>query len=211
MKILDVTSLALPEIKVIKFARFGDERGFFTELYRQSDFAGANGLKCLENVRFVQINESYSRTGVIRGLHFQWNPSMGKLVRTIHGRMVDLVLDIRLGSPTLGKIIAYDMPSEIDRDYDQWIWVPPGFAHGNYFTESTRIEYYCSGIYNPGCEAGVSPFAPDLDWSLCEAALRAEFNGLQADECLISAKDRQAQSLKQWLDSEQSSFFKYES
>lgn len=198
-------------IKVIKFARFGDERGFFTESYRQSDFAGANGLECLENVRFVQNNESYSRSGVIRGLHFQWNPKMGKLVRTIYGRMVDLVLDIRLGSPTLGKIIAYDMPSDTDRDYDQWIWVPPGFAHGNYFTEPTRIEYYCSSTYNPECEAGISPFSPDLDWSLCEAALRAEFSGLKADESLISVKDRQAQSLRQWLDSEQSSFFKYES
>ncbi len=209
MKIIDISSLAFPEIKVIKFARFKDDRGYFTETYRQTDFVGANGLECLENLQFVQNNESYSRAGVVRGMHFQWNPFMGKLVRTLRGRMVDLVLDIRIGSPTLGRIIACDMPADTERDYDQWIWVPPGFAHGNYFTEPTSIEYYCTSSYSPGCEAGISPLCSELDWSLCDSALRDEFKQLTAGEYLISAKDRQAQSLNQWLDSEQASFFNY--
>ncbi len=209
MKILDVASLALPEIKVIKFARFRDDRGFFTETYREADFVAANGLEFFENVRFVQNNESFSAAGVIRGMHFQWNPYMGKLVRTIYGRMVDLVLDIRLGSPTLGKIIAYEMAADTERDHDQWIWIPPGFAHGNYFSEPTRIEYCCSGAYSPGCEAGISPLSPDLDWSLCESALSDEFVSLTTAGHLISDKDRQAQSLKQWLDTEQASIFQY--
>ena len=209
MKILDISSLAFQEIKVLKFARFKDDRGYFTETYRKTDFVDANGLECLENVQFVQNNESYSRAGVIRGMHFQWNPCMGKLVRTLSGRMVDLVLDIRPGSPTLGRIIAFDMPADTDRDFDQWIWVPPGFAHGNYFTEPTRIEYYCSSAYSPGFEAGISPLSTDLDWSLCDCRLRDEFKSLAAGEYLISDKDRQAQSLKQWLDGEQASIFKY--
>lgn len=209
MKILDISSLAFQGIKVLKFARFKDERGYFTETYRQTDFVGTNGLEDLENVQFVQNNESYSRAGVVRGMHFQWNPCMGKLVRTLSGRMVDLVLDIRLGSPTLGKIIAFDMPADTDRNFDQWIWVPPGFAHGNYFTEPTRIEYYCTSAYNPGFEAGISPLCMDLDWSLCDSALRSEFGHLTAGECLISDKDQKAQSLKQWLDGEQASIFQF--
>ena len=93
---------------------------------------------------------------------------MGKLVRTIRGHMIDVVLDIRKGSPTYGKIIAHDMPVQGDEDYAEWIWVPPGFAHGNTFPADTVIEYLCSGEYSPGNEAGISPVADDLDWSLCE-------------------------------------------
>src|SRR5690606_8308158 len=96
---------------------------------------------CLKGLQFVQVNESYSRPGTVRGLHFQWNPYMGKLVRTVYGRMVDIALDIRKGSPTFGKALLYDMPSQPDQDYAEWIWIPPGFAHGNYFTAETVIEY----------------------------------------------------------------------
>ena len=147
-----------PAIKVIRFARFMDMRGYFTESFRKSDFASQ--LAFMKDVQFVQFNESFSRRNVVRGMHFQWNPFMGKLVRTVHGRMVDLFLDIRKGSPTYGKAAACDMPSSPDNDYAEWIWIPPGFAHGNYFTEDTTIEYICSGEYSPGCEAGISPLAP---------------------------------------------------
>ena len=167
MKILEVRTLPVPEIKVIRFGRFRDERGYFTEPYRRSD-VDAIRTEFLAGLSFPQVNESCSRAGVVRGLHFQWNPFMGKLVRTISGRMVDLVLDIRLDSPTLGKIVAYDMPASREADCSEWIWVPPGFAHGNLFTEETIIEYFCTGEYSPGNEAAVSPLAADLDWSLCE-------------------------------------------
>ena len=82
----------------------------------------------MKGVNFVQFNESFSRPNVVRGLHFQWNPFMGKLVRTVQGRMVDLFLDIRKGSPSYGKAAAYDMPSTPDKDYAEWIWIPPGFT-----------------------------------------------------------------------------------
>ena len=110
MKILSIQSLAVPDVKVVRFARFRDDRGFFTETFRKSDWAASADLKKYENVNFVQANESNSKKNVCRGLHFQWNPFMGKLVRTIYGHMIDLVLDIRKGSATFGDIIAYDMP-----------------------------------------------------------------------------------------------------
>ena len=100
MKIIDVKSTTFKEVKVIRFQRFTDNRGYFTETYRKSDFQKNPMLKFLRNKYFVQTNASYSRNKVIRGLHFQFNPYMDKLVRTVRGRMVDLFLDIRIGSPT---------------------------------------------------------------------------------------------------------------
>lgn len=210
MKITGVKSLAIPDIKVITFGRFCDHRGYFTEPFRKSDLFNTPETDFLKGIEFVQANESYSKPGVVRGLHFQWNPYMGKWVRTIKGRMVDMALDIRKGSPTLGKIIAYDMPSSFDTDFSEWIWVPPGFAHGTFFTEETVIEYFCSGEYSPGCEAGISPVAADLDWSACDAALKQEFEQLISGENLMSDKDKNGLSLQAWLADERSDNFIYE-
>jgi len=207
MKIISVKSLAMPEIKVLEFARFSDDRGFFAEPYRKSDFMHHPDLKELADIDFVQVNESFSKKGVCRGLHFQWNPFMGKLVRTVQGRMIDLVLDIRKNSPTLGKIIAYDMPANTSASSNEWIWVPPGYAHGNFFTEDSRIEYLCSGEYNPNCEAGISPLSKDIDWSLCTAALKELFDGIVPTSGILSEKDRHGYSLGEWLKDERSNNF----
>jgi dTDP-4-dehydrorhamnose 3,5-epimerase len=207
MKILSVTPQALPDVKVVRFARFADHRGYFTEPFRRSDFDTHPDLGFLRGVALPQINESWSRPGVIRGLHFQWNPFMGKLVRTVSGRMVDLFLDIRLGSPTFGKIAACDLPGEDDAPHSDWIWVPPGFAHGTFFTAPSRIEYLCSGEYSPGCEAGLSPLTTDLDWSLCDAGLKAEFDALVAGGAVLSDKDRDGLSLAAWQADERSRQF----
>ena len=198
MKIAEVTRLAVPEITVIRFARFQDHRGFFTEHYRDSDVSRHESLECLRGIRFLQMNESFSRAGTIRGLHFQWNPYMGKLVRCASGRMIDLVLDIRKGSPTYGRILAYDMPGRLDAEFSEWIWVPPGFAHGNLFTEDSLIEYFCSGEYSQGCEAGISPLSLDIDWSLCAPSLKAIFDQLAATTDRISSKDRLAPGVTSW-------------
>src|ERR1051325_4030920 len=155
MKIEAVRSLAVDSIKVIEFKRFCDQRGYFTETYRRGDFRQHPAMSFMSGVEFVQCSESYSKTGTIRGLHFQWNPYMGKLVRTLAGRMIDIVLDIRKESPTLGKAILYDMPADRASGTQEWIWVPPGFAHGNVFPQDTVIEYLCSGEYSQGCEAGI--------------------------------------------------------
>jgi len=209
VKIVSVTALAIPDVKVIRFARFCDQRGFFTEAFRKSDFAGRAEMGILPQVSFVQCNESYSHRGVIRGLHFQWNPLMGKLVRTVAGRMVDMALDIRKGSPNYGKIIAYDMPSQVSDAYGEWIWVPPGFAHGNFFSVPTQIEYFCTGEYSPGCEAGVSPLADDLDWSLCDGALHGEFAALASAGGVLSDKDRGVLKFRDWQSDPRSDHFIY--
>ena len=191
MKLIEVKTLGIKAIKVIRFARFCDDRGYFTEHFRKSDFANHPEMDFMKGVEFMQCNESYSQKGTVRGLHFQWNPYMGKLVRTLSGRMVDMVLDIRKGSPTFGKIICYDMPADHKADQSEWIWVPPGFAHGNFFTEDTMIEYFCSGEYSPGCEAGISPLAEDIDWSLCDAGLKNLFDDIAPSTSLITDKDKE--------------------
>jgi dTDP-4-dehydrorhamnose 3,5-epimerase len=207
MKILEVKSLAIPEIRVVRFARFRDDRGFFTEHFRASDIARDARLACLSEVRFVQTNESFSRAGTVRGMHFQWNPYMGKLVRTVTGRMIDLVLDIRKGSPSFAKMIAYDMPGRLDGDWAEWIWVPPGFAHGNVFPEDTLIEYFCSGEYSQGCEAGISPLSADIDWSLCDTGLKATFDRIAPMTERMTSKDRLAPGVAAWANDPRSENF----
>jgi dTDP-4-dehydrorhamnose 3,5-epimerase len=134
---------------------------------------------------------------------------MGKLVRTLTGSMVDMVLDIRKGSPTEGRIIAYDMPASNERDYDEWIWIPPGFAHGNFFTKESNIEYLCTGEYSKGCESGISPLATDINWSLCDPKLKEKFYSLINSGAIISDKDRNAQSLSDWKKDSRSDNFVY--
>lgn len=209
MKILQVKALAIPDVKVIRFGRFCDERGYFTEQYRKSDFNTHAEMEDMRGLEFVQANESYSKAGTVRGLHFQWNPYMGKLVRTLSGRMVDMMLDIRKNSPTFGKLLAYDMPVTTECDYSEWIWVPPGFAHGNFFTENSLIEYFCTGEYSPGCEAGISPLSEDLDWSLCDEGLKRLFDELVATQLIITDKDRHGCSLARWVNDDRSENFVY--
>jgi dTDP-4-dehydrorhamnose 3,5-epimerase len=166
-------------------------------------------MKFMAAAEFVQCNESYSRKGTIRGLHFQWNPYMGKLVRTLAGRMVDMVLDIRKGSATFGRIVLCDMPADPTKDYSDWIWVPPGFAHGNYFPEDTLIEYFCSGEYSAGCEAGISPLAKDIDWGLCDPALKRSFDQIGRSTKLITDKDKNGFDVRSWQADERSGNFVY--
>ena len=209
MRILGVKTLQIKSIKVIKFARFCDHRGYFTEHYRKGDFKEHPEMTFMKDVEFMQCNESYSQKGTVRGLHFQWNPYMGKLIRTLTGRMIDMALDIRKGSPTFGKIILYDMPADHKADYHEWIWVPPGFAHGNFFTEETMIEYFCSGEYSPDCEAGISPLAEDIDWTVCELNLKDLFDSIAPLTSLISDKDKNGLSVSEWNRDERSNNFVY--
>lgn len=210
MKILEVKSLEIPDIKVIKFARFLDNRGYFTEQFRKSDVFNHPELTSMKNIEFVQANESYSKKDTVRGLHFQWNPYMGKLVRTLSGHMIDLVLDIRKGSSTHGKIIAYDMPNSKNNGYNEWIWIPPGFAHGNFFLKNSSIEYLCSGEYSPKCEAGISPLARDIDWSICNKNLKIKFDIIAETTNLITEKDKKGFSLNDWGKNENSNNFTYQ-
>lgn len=203
MKILDVKSLVFPEVKVIKFHRFGDERGYFTETFRKSDLK-----KILPEFEINQINESASSKGVIRGVHFQWNPYMAKLVRTVTGHMIDLFMDIRIGSPNFGKIAGYSMPNNLKDSFNEWIYIPVGFAHGNIYLEDSRIEYFCTSEYSPATEAGISPVSPDIDWSMADKFVKDSFDKF-SNSPTMSPKDKAGLTLAQWKTDERNKYFIY--
>jgi len=209
MKIVEIRELAIPEVKVIKFKRFVDNRGYFTEQFRKSDLIDSSDVGFLKGESFVQANESFSYKNTFRGLHFQWNPYMGKLVRPLSGSLIDFALDIRKGSPDLGKIIAYEIPNDKNDEYAEWIWVPPGFAHGILLTEDSLIEYFCTGEYSPGCEAGISPMARDIDWSICSKALKERFDVIVPKTELITEKDKNGLTVTEWLEGKDSDEFIY--
>lgn len=198
MKIISVKQLEIPGVKVIRFERHMDARGYFTEMLRQSDINENDDLKFLRENNFVQISEGYSKAGVIRGLHFQWQPSLGKLLRVVSGHMVDMILDVRKNSPTEGKIILYDMPNLPSDDYSEWLWLPPGLAHGSFFLKDSVVEYLFTAYYNANGESGVSPLAKDIDWSICDPSLKEKFMSLISGNMIISDKDKNAQSFSSW-------------
>jgi len=101
------------------------------------------------------------------------------------------------------------MPASEEREYDEWLWVPPGFAHGNYFLNPTAIEYMCTGEYSQGCEAGISPLAKDLDWSLCGNKLKDNFYKIVNSNIVITDKDRDSMSLEEWKKDKRSNNFIY--
>jgi len=129
------------------------------------------------------------------------------LVRTVHGHMVDMVVDVRIGSPTFGKGIMYDMPADISNSEMEWIWVPPGFAHGNYFTKPTAIEYFCTGDYSEGNESGISPLSSDIDWIGNELPNPLELATHGKWE--MTDKDRNAPNLAEWIGASDSRRFIY--
>jgi dTDP-4-dehydrorhamnose 3,5-epimerase len=209
MKITDVKSLAIADVKVIKFGRFNDDRGYFTEVFRNSDFQHHPGMSVMNGIKFLQINEAYSKAETVRGLHFQWNPYMGKLVRAIKGKIIDVGLDIRKGSPNFGKIVGYELSADQSSGDNEWIWIPPGFAHGVVVIEESLVEYLCSGEYSPGCEASISPLAKDIDWSLCDNKLKKTYDSIVSTTKLMTEKDKNGHTLASWKASKDSDNFIY--
>lgn len=203
MKIIEIKSLKIPEVKVLTYQRFADERGYFTETYRKDELKESFG----GDFDFVQANESFSRKNTVRGLHFQWNPYQGKLVRCTQGHLIDFALDIRTDSTTFGKIIGHDMLTNSGQDKADWIWLPPGFAHGVIFPEESTIEYLCTGIWSPGNEATISPMAQDIDWSLCDPNLKEIFQQMIASNPLMADKDKNGMNLGEWKKNPNAAFF----
>jgi dTDP-4-dehydrorhamnose 3,5-epimerase len=192
MNIVKTTYLSISGPTCIFYKRFCDDRGYFSEHFRESQFCDI-----IPGFAVKQTNESFSKKNTLRGLHTQWQPQMGKLVRTVHGHMWDIILDIRCDSSTFGQVAVIDMPAHSSEETNMWLWVPPGFAHGNFFLEDTTIEYFCTAEYaGPANEVSLSPFANDLDWASC-AKEKGLIDNVRC-QLVQSVKDSQGLSLAQW-------------
>jgi len=184
-----IESTALDEVKIVVPERMPDGRGFFMEVFRQDLFAKL-GLPDT----FRQLNHSRSTRGVIRGLHFQWDPPMGKLMRVIVGRAFLVAVDIRVGSPTLGRWVGLDASADEPRE----LWAPASYARGFCgLSDVAEIEYLTTGTYNKATESGIR-------WN--DPAIGIEWP-VQAP--MLSAKDESAQTLAEWLARPESANFPY--
>jgi dTDP-4-dehydrorhamnose 3,5-epimerase len=184
-----IESKHLGEIVVLVPDAYRDNRGFFMETYRADQFDVLNLPS-----QFVQDNHSLSHKGVIRGLHFQWHPPMGKLMRVTRGTAFLVAADIRKGSPTLGKWFGVEISAENMKQ----VWAPAGFARGFCaLTDNVEVQYKCTAIYNSRAESAIRWDDPTFDIEWPEQNVR------------ISERDRAAQTLSDWLMSPQSELLLY--
>ncbi len=171
---------AIAGVKVIEPRVFGDSRGYFFEAYREDLFADA-GI----NARFIQDNESFSTYGVLRGLHYQIPPyTQAKLVRVVAGRVLDVVVDIRIGSPTFGKHAAIELSGENRRQ----LFIPRGMAHGfAVLSPEAVFTYKCDNFYHPAAERCIrfDDPAAGIDWQLPPEAVKLSWK----DRCGVPFAD----------------------
>lgn len=171
----DIEGVVIIEPKV-----FGDNRGYFFESWSQKDFD-----EQVRPIKFVQDNESKSRYGVLRGLHFQKGKySQSKLVRVVQGKVLDVAVDVRRGSPTFGKHVAVELSAENHRQF----FIPRGFAHGFVvLSDEAVFQYKCDNLYAPQEEGALAWDDPEIgiDWSI------------PVDHVILSAKDKQHPHLKE--------------
>lgn len=181
---MEVIKTTIEGVVIIKPRIFGDERGYFFESYNERDFTEKVG-----KVDFVQDNESKSRYGVVRGLHFQKPPfAQSKLVRVIVGRVLDVAVDIRKGSPTFGKHVAVELTAENHLQF----FMPKGIAHGfAVLSQEAVFQYKCDNFYAPQSEGAIAWNDPALaiDWQI------------PADKVILSEKDKQHPLLSEIVDS----------
>ncbi len=184
-----VEATSIPEVRIVHPQRFRDDRGWLAEIVVLSAFE-ALGLPD----RFVQVNQSRSAQGVVRGLHLQWDPPQGKLMRVVRGRAFLVAVDARPGSPTLGRAVTLEASDEDP----VLLWAPASFARGFCaLADATEVEYFCTNPYNPACETGIRWDDPALgiEWPITTPQL--------------SAKDAVAGSLADWLARPESEAFRY--
>jgi dTDP-4-dehydrorhamnose 3,5-epimerase len=170
---MSFSETGIPGLLIFEPKVFGDSRGYFFESYNEKNF-----IQCgiLEN--FVQDNESSSTYGVIRGLHYQQAPyEQAKFIRVFEGRILDVVVDIRKGSPTYGKSYSLELSGENKKQ----LFVPVGFAHGfSVLSEKAIVAYKCTNFYNKESEGGIRYDDPQLniDWKI------------PVDKAIVSDKDK---------------------
>ena len=176
---MEVVKTDIEGVVIIEPKIFGDSRGYFYESYSQRDFEEKVG-----RVIFVQDNQSFSHYGVLRGLHFQNPPyTQSKLVRVIQGKVVDVAVDIRKGSPTYGKYVSVELTGENHRQF----FIPKGFAHGFVvLSETALFQYKCDEFYHPEAEGAIMWDDPEIniDWRI------------PAEDVALSAKDARHKYLK---------------
>ena len=160
---MDIQETKLKGVLIFTPKVFGDERGYFFESFREKIFA-ENGII----VKFVQDNISHSKKNTVRGLHYQVGEfAQGKLCQVVYGRVLDVAVDIRFGSPTFGKYVATVLSSE---NHEQ-LWIPPGFAHGfSVLSETATFHYKCTNYYNKASERAIlfSDKTLNIDWNVTE-------------------------------------------
>lgn len=167
---MNVIKTQIEGLLIIEPRVFRDQRGYFFESYSERDFEAAIGP-----VHFVQDNESQSVHGVIRGLHFQRPPfSQAKLVRCVRGAVLDVAVDIRVGSPTFGQHVAV----ELSEDNHRQLFIPKGFAHGfSVLSDIAIFQYKCDEFYHPEADGGIQLDDPALaiDWQIpSDEAIRSQ-------------------------------------
>ncbi len=189
---LKIIKEELNGLVLFETAVFGDSRGFFMESYRADEFE-KYGLP----TNFIQDNHSKSAKGVLRGMHFQWDKPMGKLIRVTRGEALVCEVDIRHNSPTLGQYRKY----LISEENKQVLWVPPGFANGFLArVDGTEVQYKCTAVWNPACERNIT-------WADTKVGIDWQFEEVGIAEPEISEKDKTAQTLDQWLETKESKYF----
>ena len=176
---MDIIKTDIPEVVIVEPRVFGDNRGYFFESFSERAFAAA-----VREVKFVQDNESLSCYGVVRGLHFQKPPhAQSKLVRVVKGRVLDVAVDIRKGSPTFGQHVAVELSEENHRQ----LFIPRGFAHGfAVLSDQAVFQYKCDDYYAPETEGAIAWDDPEIgiDWKIPE------------DKVILSPKDANHPELK---------------
>ena len=170
---MNVVETDINGVLIIEPRIFGDERGYFFESFNVKDFVSAIG----QTVNFVQDNESRSRYGVVRGLHFQMPPyAQSKLVRVIVGKVLDVAVDLRRQSPTYGKHVAVELSAENHRQ----LFIPRGFAHGfAVLSEDVVFQYKCDNYYAPSHEGAIA-------WD--DATLAIDWH-VPSEKVILSEKD----------------------
>ena len=176
---MNIIKTDIPEVVIVEPRVFGDNRGYFFESFSERDFAAA-----VREVKFVQDNESLSCYGVVRGLHFQKPPhAQSKLVRVVKGKVLDVAVDIRKGSPTFGQHVAVELSEENHRQ----LFIPRGFAHGfAVLSDQAVFQYKCDDYYAPETEGAIAWDDPEIgiDWKIPE------------DKVILSPKDANHPELK---------------
>lgn len=180
---MNVIKTDIEGVVILEPTVFGDNRGYFFESFNAREFAEKTGI----GVNFVQDNESKSRFGVLRGLHFQLPPyTQSKLVRVVKGRVLDVAVDIRKDSPTYGQYVSCEM----SEDNKLQFFVPKGFAHGFcVLSDEALFQYKCDDFYHPEAEGAIA-------WNDPEIAIKWP---LEADEVILSEKDMHHPTLKNFV------------